>query len=149
MRNELLVYACHLKKLYAQVFQLPAKEFGLTQVEIDVLLFLYNNPEYNTARDICMMRGIAKSNVSTAVEALKKRGFLSSHMDRENRKLHRLFLSSAAMDVGKVLAVCQERCISEAMKGFSPEELTLMRQFQKRMDDNITSALHRLENTEQ
>lgn len=145
MKNNILSYSNHLKKLYVQMFQQASKIYQLNQVEIDVLLFLYNNPEYNTARDVCVMRGIAKSNVSTAVESLSKRGFLASQVDLDNRKLHRLTLCAGTDEMMKELQSCQEQCIALIVSGFSQEEMELMKQFQKRMDENIVTALKRAE----
>ena len=37
------------------------KEAGLPPLALDILLFLANNPEHNTAKDICRMRGHKRS----------------------------------------------------------------------------------------
>lgn len=143
--KELLAHSNHLKTLYIQMFRKYARQYGLTQVEIDVLLFLHNNPGYNTARDISVIRGIAKSNVSIAVEALKKRGLLDSEVDGINRKLHRLKICPAAAEMLQTLVACQESCVAAVMEGFTEQEMVEIRKFQKRMDDNVTAALQRLE----
>ncbi|WP_152333690.1 MarR family transcriptional regulator, partial [Clostridium sp. ATCC 29733] len=51
-----------------------AEEWGLSRAEVDVLLFLQNNPGCNTAREVVELRGMAKSGVSKAVDALVRRG---------------------------------------------------------------------------
>ena len=61
MQNHVLTYANHFKHLYRQTFQPLSDQYGLSQLEIDVLLFLKNNPMHNTAKDISIMRGFAKS----------------------------------------------------------------------------------------
>ena len=72
-----LSYIQHYKKYYAAQFEAASAAYGLNQLEIDILLFLHNNPECHTAGDICRYRGLAKSNVSAAVERLRSRGVLS------------------------------------------------------------------------
>ena len=99
MRTELLGYISHFKKFYTQVFSAYADKYGLSQLEIDVLLFLYNNPEFNTVRDISEMRGLAKSNVSNAVEILRGRGYLNSEPDPESRKIKRLSISEKSPEI--------------------------------------------------
>ena len=47
-------------------FQPLLEEMDLTMREVHVLLFLANNPDYDTARDITVLRGISKSQVSQA-----------------------------------------------------------------------------------
>ena len=62
-----LSYIQHYKKYYTAQFEAASAAYGLNQLEIDILLFLHNNPECHTAGDICRYRGLAKSNVSAAV----------------------------------------------------------------------------------
>jgi len=52
------------------------KEAGLPPLALDILLFLANNPEHNTAKDICRMRGHKSGIVSVHVERLVNDGLL-------------------------------------------------------------------------
>lgn len=52
--------------------------------EIQVLLFLANNPGCDTARDVEKLRGLAKSQVSAAVEHLTGRGLLRRLPDQRD-----------------------------------------------------------------
>ncbi|MFQ9564401.1 MAG: hypothetical protein ACLR0A_19570, partial [Faecalibacillus intestinalis] len=49
----------YIIKKYNSLFDELLKEYQMTQVEIDVLAFLANNPEYNHAQDIVNVRGIS------------------------------------------------------------------------------------------
>ena len=62
----ILSYVQHYKKYHAARFEAASVQYGLNQLEIDILLFLHNNPDCRTASDICRYRGLAKSNVSAA-----------------------------------------------------------------------------------
>ena len=73
----ILSYVQHYKKYHAARFEAASVQYGLNQLEIDILLFLHNNPDCRTASDICRYRGLAKSNVSAAVERLRARGVLT------------------------------------------------------------------------
>ena len=59
-----LIQLC--KRRYASALQPVEQAHGLTRNEIDVLLFLSNNPGYDTARDIVELRMLQKGNVSAA-----------------------------------------------------------------------------------
>ena len=72
--RELLQYTSRFKRMYQKSFQMVGERLGLSQMEIDILLFLYNNPKQNTARDVVAYRGFAKSNVSKGVEHLERMG---------------------------------------------------------------------------
>ena len=49
-------------------------KYNLKKMEYDILMFLYHNPEYNTAADIVRIRKSTKSHVSTALKVLEERG---------------------------------------------------------------------------
>ena len=48
----------------------------LPQTAFDILMFLYNNPEYKTARDIVEIRNIKANLVSVNVEKLVQDGYI-------------------------------------------------------------------------
>ena len=37
------------------------KKYQLNQSDLDLILFIANNPMYNTAKDVCEIRGIKKA----------------------------------------------------------------------------------------
>ena len=45
-------------------------KYELTQMEYDILMFLYNNPQNNTAAEIVKIRKSTKSHVSTSLKNL-------------------------------------------------------------------------------
>lgn len=63
-------------KLYQDTVLPVCKKYGLTYMEFGVLMFLYNNPQYNTAAQIVSMRHIPKSHVSISVKSLMEKGLL-------------------------------------------------------------------------
>ena len=75
-----------LRKLYCNLFTPLLERQGLTQLEMDILLFLANNPACDTARDIVEKRHLAKSHVSVGVDSLAARGLLNRQMRPGNRK---------------------------------------------------------------
>ena len=50
--------------------------YGLTQMEYDILMFLHNNPQYNTAAEIVKIRKSTKSHVSTSLKNLESKGLV-------------------------------------------------------------------------
>ena len=61
---------------YQIALQPLCEETGLPQTAVDILLFLANNPGYDTARDICRCRGLKPGLVSFHVDRLVSEGFL-------------------------------------------------------------------------
>lgn len=78
------------KKRYDQALDPVAQACGLTRMELDLLLFLHNNPTRNTAAEAVRLRRWSKSHVSAAVHALEEKGLLSAGHPPGNRKVLRL-----------------------------------------------------------
>ena len=68
--SQLLRAARQFERVFAQRISPVLERCGLTIGEMRVLLFLANNPGCDTARDMVMVRGLGKSQVSQAVELL-------------------------------------------------------------------------------
>ena len=125
------------RRYYGACFQDLLRKFDLTQLEADILLFLRNNPGFNTARDIVELRGFSKSNVSTALEALRLRQYLTVRPDPDSRRVRRIFLREEKRDVVEALVRRQQETLGRLTDGFSPEELAEMQRFLDRMEENI------------
>lgn len=113
MAGKALIRTMHIKRLYDAYLIESGEQLGLSLLEINVLLFLKNHTAYNTARDLCNMRMIPKSNASNGIRLLERKGMLRIEYDAENKKLHRLFLTEKADDVVKVLKDKQEEFMKE------------------------------------
>ena len=71
---DLIFISTKTMKAYEAFCQPVCKKFQLNQTSFDVLMFLANNPKYNTARDICEIRGIRTGIASVAVDFLVSNG---------------------------------------------------------------------------
>lgn len=123
-------YDIHRKKIMGS--------FQLTAVEVDVLLFLANNPMFNTSSDIIRLRKIAKSHVSLAVNGLVEKGYLTRNTDEKNKKLIRLEPTPAAQEVIAFGRVQQAQFARVIEKGIREEDKPVLRETMIR----ITEALH-------
>ncbi len=93
---ELLSFGRKAHCIFSRWCEPVCRQYELNQTELDVLLFLANNPDRNTARDACRLYGIKKGLVSITVEALLQRGLLRRENDPDDRRLHRLTPTKAA-----------------------------------------------------
>lgn len=137
----ILTYAQHYKKYYSAQFAGAAAAYGLNQLEIDILLFLHNNPELCTASDICRYRGLAKSNVSAAVERLRSRGVLEVLPASDNRRQRILRFTGAARPMAEALAEIQRHTLEPLFDGFTAAEQQALQEYLCRMDANIQRQL--------
>ncbi|MFA6947922.1 MAG: MarR family winged helix-turn-helix transcriptional regulator [Eubacteriales bacterium] len=141
MSKNLLTYMNNFKHLYAQEFRSVSERYSMPQLEMDVVLFLQNNPGYNTARDITELRGFSKSNVSAAVDDLRSRGYLTSHTDAKSRRVQRLELTDEGVSAAKVFDECRGHCIKIIFADFDRSEIDTLLSLLARMDENIVRSL--------
>ena len=93
---------------------------ALTQTEADILAYLGNNPDRDTASDIVDYRGIPKGYVSKAVDALMSRGYLHREKDEaDRRRIHLTPTDAAAPVLGGDSAV-QGGISAPAVPGLHP-----------------------------
>ena len=87
-RKLLLAYNAMCKPL--------CKKLGLPQTAFDILMFLGNNPEYRTARDIVEVRDIKANLVSVNVERLGQEGDLKRRSVAGDRRKTELLCTEKA-----------------------------------------------------
>ena len=130
-----------VRELYQQ-FALPVcRKYALTSMEFNVLLFLANNPEYDTAAQIVEKRRLTKSHVSISVRALRERGYLACSCEGPDRRAVHLKPLAAAEPVIADGRAAQEQFTQALLAGFSDEEQSRMQENFRRMEANIAACL--------
>ena len=64
-------------------------------------MFLYNNPQHNTAADIVRYRKSTKSHVSMSLKVLEEKGLIERRIDKDNKKRVEIYLLDSADDIIK------------------------------------------------
>ena len=121
-----LYYVRLLKRMYERTLAEAAAACGLTLPEADVLSFLQENPEFDTARDVAVYREVSRAYVSKAVEALAGRGYIEIAQDKDDRRLQHLSITEKARKAAEVLRDAQYAFYGKVTDGLSAEELFSM-----------------------
>ena len=93
---EMLSFGRKVGRVYGAMCAPILREYDLNQTEFDLLMFLANNPDMNTARDACRIRGIKKGLVSVTADSLLRRGLITRAADAGDRRIARLTATAAA-----------------------------------------------------
>lgn len=87
--NYSIEFAQKLSHAYTNICKPLCHELNLPQTAFDILMFLANNPQYKTARDIVEVRKIKANLVSVNVDKLVKEGYLERESQKDDRrKIH-------------------------------------------------------------
>ncbi|MGI6070570.1 MAG: MarR family transcriptional regulator [Blautia sp.] len=130
-----------LKRLYDQLMEPVCQDYAITRMELDILLFLANNPKYDTAADIIRRRCLTKSHVSTSVKKLEDNGYLERKFHPGNRKSVHLSLKEPAGPIVKAGQAAQKSFFAVVFQGFSQEEINVVCENSVRIGKNILGAL--------
>lgn len=130
-----------LRKLYAKNCKQICSAFSLNRLELDVLIFLANNAPYDTARDIAQLRGIAKSNVSAAVEKLVRKKLLITREDTDDRRCVHLLPTELAMPAIRQGQAMQRQLLKILTVGISAEDWQTVERINSIIQENVRKAM--------
>lgn len=125
------------KKSYSRALEPICRRWNLTRNELDVLLFLANNPGFDRAADIVSMRGMTKSHVSLSVSNLEQRGLVQRQVDPADRRTVRIRLTEAAAEPVQAGREAQDRYFRRVFQGITREELAVWKKLVLKAQENI------------
>lgn len=123
--------------LYEQCINAACAQHGLIKTEMDILLFLHNNPGFDTATDIVRLRHLSKSHVSKSIQSLKERGWLATFYQDNNRRTIHLKLSEAADAAIADGLQAQDRFVSILLTDFTEDEKMQFKTLLCRIANNL------------
>ncbi len=129
--------AASAQKYYTKIMDPLCKTWELTHNELDILMFLHNNPEFDRAADIVSRRGIAKSHVSLSVTNLEKRELLVRRFDENDRRTAHLILTEQGSAIAAQGRELQQKYFAAMYQGISQEELKIWEKIVMKIQDNI------------
>lgn len=130
----------HAKKVglvYEMMLTPLSKKVGIPQTALSILLFLANNPDYATARDVCEMRGLKRAIVSTHVERMVSEGLLERKAYPGDRRKELLVPTEKALPIVETGREAQKKFAGAMLEGLSEEELAVMERCFQVMNGNI------------
>lgn len=125
------------RDLYQDVIRDVCKKYGLTSMEFHVLMFLANNPEYDTAAQIVEKRNLTKSHVSMSIRSLDERKLISCIRDPDNRRMIHLKLLKPTEEIIKDGREAQNRVYRICYQGFDEDDIKALQTFADRIHENI------------
>ena len=121
--SELLTANKKIMHVYESFCTPLCKKYQLNQSDLDLILFIANNPMYNTAKDVCEIRGIKKGIVSVTTERLVQSGYLIRKNDIHDRRIQRLCLT--------------EKCQPIIAAGLTDTELKLYQELSEKIRNQV------------
>ena len=117
------------------------KAWNVPEVSLDILLFLANNPEYTTARDIVEVRNIKANLVSQHVDRMVREGYLCRKEVQGDRRKRDLSLTEKAMPIVEAGRRMQTDFFETLFHGVSEGEKRAFFETMDRMSRNMDKIL--------
>lgn len=136
-KNFTLAKNSYILKKYNCMFEDILKKYQITQIEIDILAFLANHPEYKYAKDIVNVRGISKAHVSIAVEKLVQKGWMIRKCDIHNRRCNTLELTLKCSEIVDEILRIQKDYFHRLYMGLSQDEIAFYEEITQKMFMNV------------
>ena len=114
-----------------------ALETDMPHTAISILLFLANNPDFATARDICEMRGLKRPNVSAHVERLVQEGYIERRAVPGDRRKDALVCTEKATKIVELGRARQIQFAEAVLDGIYEEDRSVMERCFAQMNNNI------------
>lgn len=143
--NHSIEFAQKLFTTYANVCKPLCHELNIPQTAFDILMFLANNPQYQTASDIVEIRKIKANLVSVNVDKLVKEGYLTREMAEGDRRKIRLKCTEKSQPIIEKGRRLQEGFFENLMDNIPSEQRDLFFQTMEQIDANLDTALEEIE----
>lgn len=139
--NPSLEFSRNLAQAYAMLCKPLCQEWNLPQTALDILMFLANNPDRRTARDVVELRHIKANLVSVNVERLVQEGYLTRTDAPEDRRKVLLAVTEQAQPLIRQGRKVQETFFEQLFEGVSSEARGVFMEIIDRMGENLERIL--------
>ena len=127
--------------VYSAVCKPLCQKLHLPQTAFDILMFLANNPNYTTARDIVEVRHIKANLVSVNVDKLVQEGYLTRQPVAGDRRKTALACTPRAQEVIRRGRQLQTAFFDSLFRGMEPPLRTAFIDAMQIIDSNLDQLL--------
>lgn len=139
--NPSMEFARKIDLVYAALCKPLCQELNIPRTAFDILMFLANNPECSTARDIVEIRHIKANLVSVNVDRLVREGYLERRTVAGDRRKTQLVCTAQAQPIVEQGRRLQTRLMETLFSGVGGDLRQAFNQTLRIMDRNLDSIL--------
>ncbi len=139
--NQYFAFAQKMSVAYQEQFKVLCKKFHLSQTAFDILLFLANNPQYKTARDIVEIRRLKANLVSMNVNRLVDEGYLERKEVPEDHRKTELLCTKKAQPIIQKGQELQNQFFTLLFEKVKPEQKQVFFEVVQQMVNNLDEII--------
>ena len=136
-----MINTCGMKmrKLLEKKSEVLVQKYGVRNVELEILLFLYHSSCGDTAKDIVEQKNLSKAHISKSVDNLRAKGFVVL-IDRRKRHIE---LTQKAEEAAKEMLEIHNDCKRIIMRYVTEEEKAVMDRVMQKMLRSLDEELQK------
>jgi len=139
--NEIVMPGMQMKKLISNKYEPILQKYDLRPVEVDILVFLHETEDIDTAKEIIQCKHLSKAHVSKSIDNLKERGFIQIIEDDEDHRILHICLTDKSKEVIDIAMKVYEECKEIMQRGISKEEMEVVKRVMTKVAENINQEL--------
>lgn len=132
-------HASKMIKAYHNQLQPLCKEYDMPPLALDILLFIANNPDNATAKDICIIRGAKPGIVSVHIERLVEYGLLERATVKGDRRKNYLTPTVKADEIIAKGRFVQKFFAERLSQGVNDDDFAVWKRIIETIDKNLES----------
>ena len=144
MRDSMInICGMKMRKLLDKKSEVLSQKYGVRNVELEILLFLYHSPCGDTAKDIVEEKNLSKAHISKSVDNLRAKGFVVLTEDENDRRKRHIELTQKAEEAAKEMLEIHNECKQIIMRYVTEEEKELMNHVMEKMLASLDEELQK------
>lgn len=145
MLNELdlLMNGHQFKKFLEKNYEDIMKKYDLRKIEIEILNFISNCGENDTARDIATIQYISKAHISNSIDDLTRKNYIFVIEDSQDRRRCHLRLSDTAKPIIDEIELVRNQIFDILFQNVTEDEKQVLIRISKKITQNIREDLNK------
>lgn len=136
VENMLSMYA-RVRKVYIEEFSRRFQEENFSPNEINIMIFLYNNPSIDTSSKLCVTLGVSKGLISRSIDSLLKKGYMKINIDEHDKRIQHLILTKKAEPIIKRIETIKDEMDEDILKDIPKEDIEIMQRTLLKIKENF------------
>lgn len=138
---QVLLQGLHYKKLLENKITSIQEKYGLRKVDIEVLYYLSNCGEKDTARDIREEMNLTKGHISQAVDRMQKMNIIEQVTDKDDRRYVHLQPTDYARTVMHEIMLVWDELNQSIFAGITEKEQQVLKNVALKIRNNLEKEL--------
>ena len=130
-----------IRRAYGKYLYTSMNANNFSPSEIDILIFLSNNPSINTSKELVVCLAVSKSLIARSVDALIQKGLLKLEEDKNDHRLQHLKITKAAVPYINEIKKYRDSFTKLALADIDEQDLKCMEETVKKIEDNMQKII--------